>query len=132
MELLNCDAKVDPTNVTLTLTTAGVVISSNPLPMEYNNGTFFILAWAKVTTGTNITSMLAKIVRGTTTAGTLVNESNIQTIAAAAGSNEFFMAAGVDVRVNEATAQYSLTLAQAGADGNGTVLESGIVVMQMN
>lgn len=130
MEVLAIEPKVDATNVTLVTTAQTVIISSNPMAQERPICNYLILAYAKVTTGTNITTMLPLIRRGTATTGTLVNESNVVTAGAAAGSNECFFAWAFDTQSDISQAQYCLTLTQAGADGNGTVLESGIVVVQ--
>lgn len=131
MEVLGAEASVSSGNVTMTTTAETIAITSNPLTQERPGVSYLIKAWAQVTTGTNITTMLSKIRRGTTTSGTQVNESNVITVGAAAGSNEVFTAWAFDTPGDVSAMQYSFTLTQAGADGNGTILQSGIEVTQL-
>lgn len=131
MEVYGAEASVSAGNVTMTTTAETVAISSNPLTQERPQANYLIKAWAQVTTGTNIASMTARIRRGSTTGGTLVNEANTITVGAAAGSNEVFTAWAFDTQGDVGTAQYSLTLQQVTADGNATILQSGIEVTQM-
>ena len=127
MQFQGFDAVTATGNVALTTTSETVIISSNPVPIEYTNANVLILAWAQLTTGTNTTTVTARIRRGTTTSGTLVGEANAETIKVSAGGTEPFYIMAVDNRANENQVQYSLTLQQAGADGNGSALQAGIV-----
>ena len=131
MEVLAVEASVSGSNVTMTTTAETIAITSNLMAQERPITNYLIKAWAQVTTGTNITTMLSKIRRGTTTSGTQVNESNVVTGGAAAGSNEVFTAWAFDTQSDVSQVQYSFTLTQAGADGNGTILQSGIEVTQL-
>lgn len=131
MEVLAVEASVSPTNVTIVTTTEKDVIASILMAQERPICKYLIKGWAQVTTGTNITGMSAKIRRGTGIAGTQVNETNIVTVGAAAGSNEVFTAWAEDTQSDISQAQYSLCLLQVAADGNATVLQSGIEVTQM-
>lgn len=131
MEVLGVEAAVSASNVTITTTTEKAIIASNPMALERPGANFLIKAWAQVTTGTNITGMTAKIRRGTTITDTLVNEANIVTVGAAAGSNEVFTAWAMESLADVSQVQYVLCLLQVAADGNATVLQSGIEVTQM-
>ncbi len=131
MEVLAVEAAVSAGNVTITTTTEKAIISSNVMAQERQTANYLIKAWAQVTTGTSITGMTAKIRRGTTITDTLVNEANIITVGAAAGSNEVFTAWAMETLADVASVQYTLCLLQTAADGNGTVLQSGIEVTQM-
>lgn len=130
MEVLAVEAKVDATNVTITTTTEKAVITSNPMALERIGASFLVKAWAQVTTGTNITGMTAKIRRGTAITDTLVNEANIVTVGAAAGSNEVFSAWAMESLADVSQVQYTFCLLQVAADGNATVLQAGIEVTQ--
>ena len=131
MEVQGVEASVSGSNVTMTTTAETIAITSGVMAQERPIANYLIKAWAQVTTGTNITTMLSKIRRGTTTSGTQVNESNVITVGAAAGSNEVFTAWAFDSQSDVSQVQYSFTLTQAGADGNGTILQSGIEVTQL-
>ena len=129
MQFQAFDAVVDPTNVAVVTTTEKVIISSNAIPMEYQTANVLIIGWCQFTTGTNCTTVAPKIRRGTGITGTLVNEANAETILATAGSTEPYFCMATDVRAGENQLQYSFTLTQAGADGNGNALQAGIVVI---
>lgn len=131
MEVLGVEAAVSAGNVTMTTTSETVAIASPVMAQERPSASYLIKAWAQVTTGANITTMLAKIKRGSTTGGTQVNESNVITVGAAAGSNEVFTAWAFDTQSDISQAQYCFTLTAAGADANGTILQSGIEVTQL-
>src|SRR5258707_12525098 len=94
MEVLAVEAAVSATNVTITTTTEKAIISSNVMAQERQTVNYLIKAWAQVTTGTSITGMTAKIRRGTTITDPLVNEANIITVGAAAGSHEVLTGGG--------------------------------------
>lgn len=119
---------VSATNVTLTTTSETVIISSGPASVLRNQANVCVVAWAQLTTGATTTTVTPRIRRGTTTSGTLVNEANAITIGAAAGSNEQYLAMACEDRGDVGTVEYSLTLEQAGAGGNGTALQAGIFV----
>lgn len=121
-------AKVSGTNVTLVTTAETVVIASDPCNLGYNSANFFILAWCQVTTGTSITTLTPRIRRTALVGGTLVSEENPVTVGAAAGSTELVLIMASEARANVDKVVYCLTLSQETADGNGTVLQSGIVV----
>lgn len=129
MQIQDAVANYDSSAVTLTTTTEKDVILS-PLARCYrNSGIAMIWAWAQLTTGTGTTSVNPKIRKGTAITDTLITESNIVTIGAAAGSNEQYMAVAMEQLTSEQVAQYLFTLTQAGASGNGTVLQAGIIVL---
>lgn len=119
---------VSATNTTLTTTSETVIISSPPATAWKNVVNVCVFAWAQLTTGAATTTVTPRIRQGTTTSGTLVNEANAVTIGAAAGSTEQFLAMACEDRSNVASVDYSLTLQQASATGNGTALQAGILV----
>jgi hypothetical protein len=86
------------------------------------------LGYAQLTTGTGTTAVTARIRRGTATSGTLVNEANAETIGPAAGSTAPYFAMITEQRPTSSL-QYSLTLSQTGASGNGSALQACILVL---
>lgn len=131
-EVLEKVANVSGTNVTLTTTSETVIISSGLLIMPFQTARALIKAWVQLTTGAATTTVTPKIRRGTTVTGTLVGEANAITIGAAAGSNEQFFIMASEARFGEESVQYSLTLEQASATGDGTALQAGIEVEFLN
>lgn len=119
---------VSATNVTLTTTSETVIISSAPVKVQRDTCLVHIRAWAQLTTGAATTTVTPRIRRGTAVGGTLVSEANAETVKAAAGSTEPFVIEAIEERSNVDMVQYSLTLAQASATGDGTALQAGIEV----
>lgn len=117
------------TDVTLTTTTETVIVSSGPVVSVRDTTEVVVIAWAQLTTGAATTTVTPRIRRGTTTAATLVGEANAETVKAAAGSTEPFVALVTEQIAGAGNFQYSLTLAQASATGNGSALHGGIVVL---
>jgi len=115
-------------NVTVTTTTEAVAVSSGPVPMNRPTARVLIKGWLQLTTGTATTAVTARIRRGTAITGSLVGEATAITVGAAAGSNEQFQIMVVEERAGENTVEYSLTVQQTDATGNGTVLQAAIEV----
>ena len=116
-------------NVTLTTTTENVAVSSGPIVTPFETHRIVILAWGQLTTGAGTTTVTPRIRRGTAITGTLVGEANAEQVKAAAGSTETFVIMVSEDRANLESVEYSLTLQQAGATGDGTVLQSAILVL---
>jgi len=117
------------TNVTLTTTTEAVIISSPSIALPANMVRAIILAWAQLTTGTLTTTVTPRIRRGTLITDPLVGEANAENIKAAAGQTEPFMILLVEDITGFDRVEYSLTLQQAAATGNGTALQASILVL---
>lgn len=116
-------------DVTLTTTSETVIVSSDLVLTPFATSRVVVIAWAQLTTGAATTTVTPRIRRGTTTSGTLVSEANAVTIGAAAGSTEQYYAIAFEERGATDRVQYSLTLQQASATGNGTAVQGGIVVV---
>ena len=117
------------TDVTLTTTTEMVVVSSDQVLTPFATSRVIVIAWAQLTTGTATTTVTPRIRRGTAITGTLIGDAVAVTIGAAAGSTEQFYAIAFEERQATDRVQYSLTLQQAAATGNGSALQGGIVVI---
>lgn len=115
-------------DVTLTTTTETSLVSSGPATAPRQGIDVCVVGWAQLTTGAGTTTVTPRIRRGTTTSGTLVGEANAEQVKAAAGSTEPFRQIVCEARSDVATVDYNLTLTQAGATGNGTALQGGILV----
>ena len=117
------------TDVTLTTTGEAVVVSSGAIVTPFQTHRIVILAWGQLTTGAGTTAVTPRIRRGTATTGTLVGEANAEQVKAAAGSTEPFIILVSEDRADQESVEYSLTLQQTAATGNGTVLQAGILVL---
>jgi hypothetical protein len=115
--------------VTLTTTTQGVVVSSGPVKLPGRTAQVLVLAWAELTLGAATTTVIPRIRRGTAIGGALVGEGNAINNGVPAGETEAFFLMQAEERSNESSVEYSLTLQQTDATGNGTVLQAGIVVI---
>ena len=103
------------------VTTAETVICTTPqltLPLDFAQ--VIILFFCALTTGVGTTNINWKIRRGTTVAGAVVAGPGVN-LTAAAGTNPYVSGVAVDVPGAVAGQQYSLTLTQFAATGNGAV-----------
>lgn len=116
-------------DVTLTTTSETVIVSSGAIAVPYETARLVIIACAQLTTGAGTTGVTPRIRRGTAITGTLVGEANVEQVKAVAGSTEFFAAMRFEEQSPAASVEYSLTLQQAAATGNGTALQAGIMVL---
>lgn len=115
-------------DVTLTTTTENVAVSSGPVTVPTPTARVCAIGWAQLTTGAATTTVTPRIRRGTAITGTAVGDAVAVTIGAAAGSTEQYSFMACEERANVATVDYSFTLQQASATGNGTVTQGGIFV----
>lgn len=116
------------TAVTLTTITEAVVVSSAALNTPRDEVEVFVFGCAQLTTGAGTTAVTPRIRRGTAITSTLVSEENDVTIGAAAASTEMFCM-GVSEQRAATNIQYSFTLDQVGATGNGSAIYGWIVVL---
>lgn len=128
-EILEAEIDFATANVTLTTTTETLIIDYPEVVFPVPTGRVIILAWGQLTTGAGTTTVTPRIRQGSGTAGTLVGEANAENVKAAAGSTEPFFIAVSEARSNVAVVQYSLTLAQVGATGDGTALQATILIL---
>lgn len=131
MILQDMVAVVATANVTVTTTTEEVAVSSGPCKVTRQTARAIIVAWVQVTTGAGTTTVTPRIRRGTTITGDLLGEANAMIIGGAAGSNEQYLMIASEARAGIESAEYSLTVTQAAATGNGTVLQAGILVVTL-
>ncbi len=117
------------TDVTLTTTTETVIVSSGAALTPFQTSRVIVIAWGQLTTGTGTTAVTPRIRRGTAITGTLVGEALAEQVKAAAGSSEPFVVMVSEERSNTATVEYSLTLQQTAATGNGTAPQAAILVL---
>lgn len=115
-------------NVTLTTTTETVIVSTPRRNAPRGDVEVLVWACAQLTTGAATTTVTPRIRRGTAITGTLVGEANAITVGAAAGSTETFCLLETE-HVAQTAVEYSLTLEQASATGNGTALHGSIIVL---
>ncbi len=127
-ELLEKVVATATADVTVTLTTETVILASGPAKIPTQTALVKVRAWCQFTTGTGATTVTPRLRRGNSAAGALVGEANAETLKAAAGGTEPFVMEAIEGRSNEDTVEYCLTLQQAGATGNGTVLQAAIAV----
>ncbi len=116
-------------NVTLVTTAETVLLTAPAITPPYDATQILIMAWAQLTTGVATTTVTPRIRRGTAITDPVVGEANAENVKAAAGSTEPFMIMVVETLGARAQVQYSFTLQQAAATGNGTALQGAILVI---
>lgn len=122
------EAVVETADTTVTTTTETAAATSPEVRVPARTGRVLVLAWAKLTTGAATTTVTPRLRRGSGTAGTAVGDATVEAIKAAAGSSEVFSVFFTEDVDNVDTVQFTFTLQQAGATGNGTIVQAGIVV----
>lgn len=113
-------------------TTETSVLVSPKVPVPVQTGLIHIRAWVQWTTGTGTTAATVRIREGSGLSGTLVNQQVQQSIGAAAGGIEGFVTEATVAVQNVDTVQYTLSIAQSGATGNGTVQQAALEVEVLN
>ena len=107
-----------------------LVVTSDEILVPQHTVSVWVQTFVQLTTGAGTTSVTPRVRRGATTGGVTVDDAVAIAIAAVAGSNEQFVVYARDEDLaGRDTVQYSLTVQQVGATGNGTILQAGIIVM---
>lgn len=128
-EVQEVSANSSSVDVTLVTTAETIIISAPRIAVPRQSVFAFVLALAKLTTGVATTTVTPRIRRGTVIGDPIVGDAIAITIGAAAGSTEqFFTFAGEEL-VGRADVEYSFSLEQAAATGNGTALQAAILVL---
>lgn len=113
------------TDTTITTTTETVVATltgvSTGRAMDV-----VLKGWVQYTTAANTTGLTARIRRGSTVSGTLIDEGNVITIQAVAGSNEELTVHAVDEALDASGVTYVLTLQATAATANLTALQASL------
>jgi len=117
------------TDVAVPTTTETVAVSSPVVILPLQTHHILVFAYCQMTAGTGTTTVTPRIRRGTAVTDPLVGEGNAITLAAGNTGNLVLMVAE-DVAGRDSV-QYSLTVQQAAATANGTVLQAGILVLVM-
>jgi hypothetical protein len=128
LDVVAMEAATSTVDVTVTTTTETVAIVAPVFNSPRSFVRVVVVAWAQLTTGAATTTVTPRIRRGSTTSGTLISEANAVTIASPAGSTEQLHMIAVELIDGASALEYSLTVEQAGATGDGTVRAAGITV----
>jgi hypothetical protein len=127
-EVLEKQVAYSATDVPVTTTDETLIISSGPVKVPSQTCLVHVRAWAQHSTGTGTTHVTTRIRRGASVSGTLVGEANAEAVKATAPALEPFSIEVTERRSNEDTVEYSLTLQQTNATGNGAVAQATIEV----
>lgn len=117
-------------NATLVTTAETVVVTTPPFNIPLDYAQIIVMAYAEVfPVGTTTTGIVAKLRRGTTTAGTQLgfNSGGTATPGAAWAWSMLY----VDSPGVVAGQQYSVTLSQTAATANGTVLDVCLIAFAL-
>jgi hypothetical protein len=116
-------------DVALVTVAETAIITSETIFVTSPEARVLVLAVAQLTTGAATTTVTPRIRRGADATGTLVGDAVPITIGAAAGSTEQYVHGVIDTLDNVDQVQYTYTLQQASASGNGSALQAAIVAL---
>lgn len=126
-QLKELEAAVVTANTTLVTTAETVAATCDRVKASKQDLRVALFAFALVTLGAGATAATARVRRGTTASGTLLDEGNA--VQGTAG-NTILVAVLVDDELSGVVgADYVLTIEQTGATGNGTVVQAGILAL---
>ncbi len=117
-------------NGTIVTTTDTVIITSPAINLTYDGALVLLLWFVRLSTGVGVTAVNYSLRRGTLATSPLVTVATISVAEAASTavmrSSSYFDSPGI-----VANQQYSLTLAQIAATGNGTVSDASIAAFML-
>ncbi len=118
--------------VTLTTTTETVVVTSPVVRVPLATCMVVVKARAQLTLGVGTTTVTPRIRRGTTITAPLVGGANAEQIKSSVGSVEPFALTVAESVQDQESVQYSFSLQQTGATGNGSCVQAAIEVEVLN
>ena len=127
-QLLYQNFSANAVAVTLTTTAETLIITSNAIDVPTGCGFALVLCSFELTVGASVTSLNYRCRRGNLVTGPQINVTLNDSGGIAAGANVVRTIAFVDTLPVEDLAQYSLTIAQAAATGNGATTFQSIAV----
>ena len=116
------------TNVTLTTTTEGVAVTSDAIAAPRETVQVVVLCYMQVTTGADTADLTPRIRRGSGITGTLISDAISEEIKAAVTADESLSLMASEERTGGGQLEYSCTVQQGSATGNGAVTQAGILV----
>jgi hypothetical protein len=114
------------TDVSVVTTNETAAVTSPPVTPSTDGGEITITGVVNITTGTGTTAVTVRVRRGNGVSGALVGETMPHTLAAAASADIAFQVTDTPGAV--AGQQYTATVVQTAASGNGTVNNASISV----
>ena len=118
-------------DVIITTTTERVIIVAPTIAVPRQTVFAMIFAWAQVLIGTSTTHLTPRVRRGTAIAAPLIGEANAEEIKTAAADREpCYIMVGEELS-DAASVEYSFTIEQTAAAGDGTVAQAAILVLLM-
>ena len=127
-KVLEKEITFSTTDITVTTTTETIVGTTPQARLPVRNCRAIVRGFAHLTTGAATTTVTPRIRRGTLVTSPLVGEANAEQVKAAAGSTEQFFIEVTQDLDNVDQVEYVFTLQQAGATGNGTILQGSVSV----
>lgn len=118
--------------LSLVTTTETVVVTTPRVKIPVVTCRAVIRAWFQFTSGAGTTGITVGIRRGPLVTDPVVGERNTLTISTAAASSEEHGICVSEELQNQEGVEYSLTVAQFAATGNGTILQAAVEVEILN
>ena len=118
-QIFSADAQMLATNTPIVTVAETNGPSTNPLPIPYGNGKVKVTAIAQIGTGTGVTAVQVRIRRNINAENVVVGFVN--NVAAAASAQIAVPVEFTDQVGDGRSVQYTVTVQQVGATGNGTI-----------
>lgn len=127
--LLDSAGNVYGGNTTIPTTAETFVISTAGLKLMRPLQQIVVMGFAVLTSGADATAVTLRIRRGPTASAELVSEANAETLIGSPGDTHTYAVFALDTVLNGTAEFYSLSVQQASATGNGTVLNAALVAL---
>lgn len=125
-QIFSADAIRPSLPIAVVTTAETIAATGNELPIPYVNGKVIIRGFILFTVGTDATSVTVRVRRGTSITSTLVSGAVAVTQGVAAAAVVAIPFYAVDIVGALGTVQYSVTVQQAAATANGSIVDAVI------
>jgi hypothetical protein len=116
------------THVSLVTTAETALVTTPGVVVPFPTAKILIKGWAQLAFGTNATGVNVRIYRGISIFGTLIQESNTEQMGAAVNNAGDYSLKVFDVVAGMDGLQYTLSVQQVAATGNGTAEQYSLEV----
>lgn len=117
------------TPITVTTTAETLVAYTGRVECNLPTLTSIIEGWLSITTGTGVTALVLKLRRGDGITGTVVATATVFNTASQLVEHSIKFS---EQLINQEYADYSLTVTQTGATGNGSITNGHVMCSQIN
>jgi hypothetical protein len=122
--LFGSDVQIPAGAINVPTTTETLIVTGFPVTLPSGNGKAVVRGWLDLTVGAGTTAITIAVYRGNAIGGTVIGAKNPEAGDFTPGSTSHFDVEFIDLLQGVSGTQYTMSVLQTGATGNGSVLNA--------